>query len=136
MKAYFTSLGLGFFLSLLLGAPLWAHHSFAAEFNGSTSVAVTGVITKVDWTNPHIEFSVDVPDASGHVSTWTCAALGPSVLRHAGVSRDDLKIGEKVTVRGYPAKVGGNHMYARVVEFGDGHKIMTGVNVSDPDQNR
>jgi Family of unknown function (DUF6152) len=133
MKGHFKSLGFGLCLSLLLSAPLWAHHSFAAEFDGSRSVAVTGVLTKVDWTNPHIEFSVDV-NQDGNATTWTCAALGPGVLRHAGVNRDDLKIGEKVTVRGYPAKNGGNHMYARVVEFSDGHKIMTGLNVTGADQ--
>ena len=136
MKIDCKAFGLAICLLLLGSSPLRAHHSFAAEFDGSNSVAVSGVITKVDWTNPHIEFSVDVSDASGHVSTWTCAALGPSVLRHAGVKREDLKIGEKVTVRGYPAKVGGNHIYARVVEYSDGHKIMTGVNVSDPNQDR
>jgi len=125
-------LGLGLLVLLVASSPLWAHHSFAAEFDGTRSVAVTGVLTNVDWTNPHILFSVDVTQGS-NVTTWTCAAQGPGFLRHVGIKRDDLKIGEKVTVRGYPAKGGGNHMYARVVEFSDGHKLMTGLNSTGTD---
>jgi hypothetical protein len=70
-----------------------AHHSFAAEYD-SKEVTLTGVITKVEWTNPHIYFYIDVKDASGNVVNWAVEGYPPNTLKRTGFTRDDLKVGD------------------------------------------
>ena len=81
-----------------------AHHSFAAEYESKDLVTLTGVITKVEWTNPHIYFYVDVKDASGTVVNWAVEGYPPNTLKRTGFTRDDLKVGDTVTVTAYTAK--------------------------------
>ena len=93
---------------LLTSAPAWAHHSFAAEFDGSNCREFTGTLTKLEWTNPHGFFFVDVKDPSGKVLNWSFQTYALITLRRAGTDRQVFldNIGKEVWVRGCLAKNG------------------------------
>jgi hypothetical protein len=100
---------------LLSGAAL-AHHSFSAEFDAAKPVKLTGIVTKVDWTNPHVWFYINVKDeATGQVSNWGAEMGPPHLLQRQGWLRESLKIGESVTIDGFLARNGENRMNARSV---------------------
>ena len=110
--------------ALLLGAPAWSHHAFTSEFDDTKSVSFTGVITKVDWINPHAYFYVDSKDRTGQVSTWTIESFPPAALRKAGMTREMMKIGETVTIQAYAAKDGTKTLgWAHKIQFADGRVI-------------
>jgi len=111
---------------VLSAAPALAHHSFAAEYESKDLVTLTGVITKVEWTNPHIYFYIDVKDASGNVVNWAVEGYPPNTLKRTGFTRDDLKIGDKVTVTAYRAKDSTTRLAGREVTFPDGSKKFAG----------
>lgn len=102
---------------LALGAcvPIGAHHSFAAEYDNKTPMKVTGAVTKIDWSNPHVYFYIDVEDAAGKVTNWAMEMGAPGALRGRGWTRTTLKIGDVVTVEASPAKDGSKHANARNV---------------------
>jgi hypothetical protein len=115
-------------LALTLGAAtLLAHHSFAAEYDASKPVTLTGTITKVEWMNPHIRFYIDVMDAAGVVSKWELTMGGPNGLLRRGWTRDVLRPGETVTVDGYRAKDGSHLANARLVTLSNGRKMFGGT---------
>jgi Family of unknown function (DUF6152) len=111
---------------ILSALPVLAHHSFAAEYESKSLVTVTGVITKVEWTNPHIYFYVDAKDASGNVVNWAVEGYPPNTLKRTGFTRDDLKIGDTVTVTAYKAKDSSSRLAGREVTFPDGSKKFAG----------
>src|SRR6202008_885042 len=86
--------------------PLAAHHSFAAEFDGSKAVRLKGKLTKIEWTNPHSYFYVDVADDNGSMINWGCEAGAPGALSRRGFKRGDIKLGDTIIVDGYLAKEG------------------------------
>jgi hypothetical protein len=112
------------------GAPLVAHHSFAAEFDASKAIRVTGTLTKVEWTNPHIYFYLDSKDEQGNVVRWTCESGAPGALSRRGFKKGDLKLGDTIVVDGYRAKNGSNLMDARRVTLADG-RIVSGASAGD-----
>ena len=113
-------------LTLLLPAHSFSHHSFTAEYDSAKLTQFTGTVTKVEWTNPHARFYLDVKDARGSVSNWNFELGSPILLRKLGWSRDSLKMGEQVSVEGYLAKDGAKMANARKVTLADGRNIFAG----------
>ncbi len=105
---------------LLCAQPLVAHHSFAAEFDASRTVRLSGVLTRVEWSNPHSHFYIDVEEGNGRIVTWACEAGGPGILMRHGVQKSDLKVGILITMEGYPAKDGSLRLDARRITLPDG----------------
>ena len=109
--------------ALLLAAPLSAHHSFAAEFDGNNCREFTGTLTKVDWQNPHAYFYLDIKDANGKVETWSFQTYALITLKRAGTDRQVFldNVGKDVWVRGCVAKNGRkNYAAAGTLKFADG----------------
>jgi Family of unknown function (DUF6152) len=93
-----------------------AHHSFSAEFDADKKVELTGIVTKVEWTNPHVWFYINVrDDETGEVSNWGAELGPPHGLQRQGWRRNTLNIGEEVTVNGFLARNGSNRVNARSV---------------------
>ena len=108
---------------LLFAAPLFAHHSFAAEFDREQPMKVTGTVTKIEWTNPHIWIYVDVKNADGTVTNWAFQGGPPSYLTRAGWSKSDLKSGDTINIQGFRAKDGSNHAAGGQITLPDGRKV-------------
>ena len=122
-----TSLARAASLGLLVSvAPALAHHSFAAEYDTSKPIKVTGVVTKMEWMNPHARFYVDVKEADGTVSTWNFELGAIPVLLKQGWRKDALKPGDQVTVEGNRAKDESHTAAARVVLLPDGRRVFGG----------
>jgi len=113
MKSAFRALGLSV---LLTAMPLWAHHSFSAQYDATKVVTMTGKVTKVEWTNPHIYFHIDVADKdTGKVTNWALEMGGPNALMRLGWTRNSMKIDDVITVEGTLAKDGSKLANARTV---------------------
>lgn len=117
-------------IGLALDGQAVAHHSFAATFDASKAIRVTGTLARVDWTNPHIYFYVDVKDDTGAVVRWACESAAPGALSRRGFKRSLLKLGDTLIVDGYRAKNGANLMDARRVTLADG-QILSGASAGD-----
>jgi len=91
---------------LLTAAPAVAHHSFAAEYDAAKPIKLTGTVTKIEWTNPHCYFYVDVKNESGKVETWALELGNPNALLRNGWTPKSVKIGDEVSVEGTRAKDG------------------------------
>ena len=113
-----------------MAKPAIAHHSPQAEFDASKQFTVSGVLTHVDWANPHIYWYVDVKDPSGTLTTYSFEGFPPGMLHRAGVTKDMFKTGETVTVTAIAAKDGTKHLgWGKVVKYSDGHElVMTSAN--------
>ena len=115
MRAYLIG-GLIACSLLLTGGKVAAHHSFAAEFDADKPVTLTGTVTKVEWTNPHVWIYFNVKDAkTGAVTNWGFEMGPPHGLQRRGWRRETLKLGDSLTVEGSRAKNGSNRMNARTV---------------------
>jgi|SRR5579871_520995 len=124
MKAKLVCLTAG--LLLAAAAPMLAHHAFAAEYDSTKPVKVTGTVSKVEWTNPHIWFYVDVKDDSGKVTTWGFSGGPPGMLQRRGITKNVLKIGDVITVEGFRAKDSSTNGTGGNVTFSDGRKVFAG----------
>jgi len=112
--------------ALVAAVPLRAHHSGAAEYDANKPVRVTGVVRKVEWTNPHIWFYVEGKDeVSGLAAVWGFSGAAPNGLRRRGVTKDSLKVGDTVKVQGIRAKDGSPNAASRGVTFSDGRQVFT-----------
>jgi hypothetical protein len=95
----------GILLALLFASSALAHHSFDTEYDATKKVKLTGVVTNVAWTNPHMRVYVDVTGADGKVTNWNLELTSPNSVRRQGWGRNDLKMGDKVIFEGYAGKV-------------------------------
>ena len=117
-----------FSLSLLAGSfPLLGHHSFAAEYDDAKPVKVTGVVTKVEWQNPHHLVYLDSEeDESGKITSWACSGGAPGQLMRRGITKDVLKLGSTINVRrGSAPRTGSNNCWGGKVTFQDGRSVFT-----------
>ena len=117
---------------LAAAPPVVAHHSFAAEYDSAKPMILTGVVTKLEWLNPHAHIYVDAKDASSKVTSWEVELGSPSTLLRRGWTRNSLKPGDIVTVNGYPAKDGSRVANAVSVNLADGRKVFAGSSVDEP----
>ncbi len=110
---------------LASGLPALAHHSFSEEFDTSKPITLEGMVTRIDWENPHVHYYVDVVGPDGTVVNWSCETGGPGRLIRKGWTHDSLKAGDKIVVHGYLAKDGSHAIDGREVTLADGRKIGT-----------
>ena len=103
--------------------PLGAHHGFSSEYDDKKPLTLKGAVSKLEWTNPHARFYIDVKDASGKVTTWNFELASVNSLRRNGWTQFTLKIGDVVTATGYAALSGVPMANAGSVTMADGTKL-------------
>ena len=119
----------GLFAALFLGGLLgssttaFGHHSFASQYDPDQPVTLTGIVTKVEWMNPHARFYIDVEDGHGNVVNWNFELASPNILRRNGWARDSLEAGDEVTVEGSLAKDGSKMANVLAVSLADGSRV-------------
>ena len=103
-----------------------AHHSFAGQFDRNLPVAFEGIVTRIEWQNPHVWVYVDAEDEDGNVIHWEIEMTTPNVLLRRGWARDDLKVGDRVSANGFRAICCENVMNAQGVTLPDGRSVFSG----------
>jgi hypothetical protein len=122
---------------LLAAGPLPAHHSFAAEYDQKQPITIKGVVTKLDWMNPHVYFYVDATDSDGKVTHWACEAGNPNALARRGWRKDSLKAGDQIVIQAFRAKDATSTVNARTITLADGKKIFAGsADDGGPDESK
>ena len=120
------SLIVAFALILAAAVPVFAHHSFAAEYDSSKPTTLTGSVVKLEWINPHARIYIDVKGSDGKVTNWEIELGAPAMLLRNGWTKNSLKAGETITITGSLAKDGSNLANARSVTLADGTKVFAG----------
>src|SRR5262252_11189715 len=112
---------------VLFRTPLWAHHAFAAEFDEKKPVKFEdATVTRVMLINPHSWIYVDVKGADGKVENWAIEAGSPNILMRRGITKDSVKVGQKIVVDGYQSKDGSHRANGRDLTLPDGSKLFLG----------
>ena len=135
MRVAGNALWAGFLLGVTL--PAAAHHSFAAQYDADRPARLEGVVTKVEWMNPHTRFYIDVEDDNGNVVNWNLELASPNILTRRGWTRNSLQVGDTVTVDASLAKDDSNMANAMTVVLADGSRLFsvssnTGAPSADP----
>jgi hypothetical protein len=120
---------------MLLSARAAAHHSFAAEFDEDSPIELTGIVTKIEWMNPHTFFYIDVETDDGRFENWALEMGSPNGLTRRGWTRNSLQIGDEVTVEGSRAKDGSLKGNARSVVLADGRRLFSGSSQPEAEEN-
>ena len=113
-------------VAVTANATLVAHHSVPGQFDVSKPVTLKGVISKVDWINPHIYIHLEVKESNGTTNTWALATLPTAMMRRAGLTKETLqgKPGEEVTINAVPARDGSQHLaWVNKITYADGHSF-------------
>jgi len=111
---------------LLAATPVWAHHSFAAEFDIKKPVTLRGKVTQMEWINPHAWIHLDIVGPDGKVVNWMVEGGTPNILLRRGFTRKSLEIGTEIVVEGYQAKNGDNRANGSNITFKDGKRLFLG----------
>ena len=111
-----------------------AHHAFSSEFDAARPIELRGVVTKMEWINPHSWITIDVTAEDGSVQTWEIEAGAPNAMFRRGFTRNSLPVGAEIVVRGYQARDGGPRANGRDLTLPDGQRLFLGG--SAPDQPR
>ncbi len=119
---------------LLIAATAQAHHAFSSEFDAARPIELRGVVTRMEWINPHSWITIDVTNEDGSVQTWEIEAGAPNAMFRRGFTRDSLPVGTEIVVRGYQARDGGPRANGRDLTLPDGQRLFLGG--SAPDQPR
>ena len=117
---------------LLASAPLWAHHSFSAEFDSSRPVKLRGTVTQWELVNPHSWIHMDVKNEDRTVTNWMIEGGSPNALLRLGFTRNSLRPGTEIVVEGYQAKDGGNIAVGKNITFPDGKRLFLGGSANEP----
>jgi hypothetical protein len=112
--------------AFMAAAPIYAHHSFAAEFDCDKTITVTGSVQKLEWTNPHARLYVEGKDETGKLQVWDFELGPPNGLMRNGWNRNSLKPGHQVTVSGFRSKTSTVVANARTVKLADGRQVFAG----------
>jgi hypothetical protein len=113
----------------VLVASAYAHHPFAAEYDWTKPVTLTGTVNKVEWSNPHAMLYMDAKDESGKMQKWTLEMGSPSALTRAGWNRNTLKMGDQITVDAWLSKSKGDRANVKSVKLADGHELSGGSSI-------
>src|SRR3982750_910364 len=127
-----TRVTLAALLMLGYAASAQAHHSFAAEYDGKKPATFTGTVTKVEWTNPHVHFFIDVKEPAGATTQWEFTKGAVKGLFRRGWTKEMLKAGDSVTVDGYLARDGSRLANARTITLHDGRRMSGGTMPDEP----
>ena len=111
---------------ILVPVSLWAHHAFAAEFDATKPVKLRGVVTKMDWINPHAWIHIDEKSPDGKIVKWDIEAAAPNSMLRRGFNQDSLKVGTEILVDGFQAKDGANRANGSSITYPDGKKLFIG----------
>lgn len=136
MRTKVFSVIVGAALVLAAAAPVLAHHSFAAEFDAKKPVTLKGVVTKMEWINPHSWIHLDVKnEQTGQIEHWMVEGGAPNALLRRGWNKNSLPAGTEIVVQGYQAKDGALRANGRDITFPDGKKLFVGSSgIGAPDE--
>jgi len=116
---------------LVSAVPVLAHHSFAAEYDPGKAITLKGTVTKIEWTNPHARFYLDVRTEDGAVTNWNLELASPNALLRRGWTRKSLNVGDEVTVQGSAARDGSKMGNSRVLTLASGQQVFAGSSGGD-----